>query len=284
MPISGRVFSLFLAGARDVADEQAIVGQIVDAWNREHGLQRSVFVTVTSWATHTYPEGGVRPQAAINRQVLDAADIVVAVFWTRFGTPTSESASGTEEEIDRSISAGKRVLVYFSDRPISPSAIDHVQHEKVETYRERYRTLGLYSSYTDLDVFRDAFRTHLALLMNELCESEAQPITEHQQTTKEAIAITLSPDYWVIVLAALERAVQNSQRIGAELAARGISPENVSDADRTALAAPILIRGFVIDVLVKHGIMRPEASSQLGYEATLRAAGYSDPSKDPGGN
>lgn len=281
MPISGRVFSVFLAGARDVADEQAIVRQIVDAWNNEHGLQRGAFVTVTSWTTHTYPEGGTRPQAAINRQILDSADIVVAVFWTRSGTPTPEAASGTEEEIDRSLATGKRVLVYFSDRPISPSAIDHVQYERVQAFRERYRTLGLYSSYTDLDRFRDQFRTHLALVMSELCGPEANRSAETEQRAQETIGIAMAPDYWVVVLAALDRAVQDSLRRGAELAARGVKPEDISDVDRTVLTAPLLIRGFVIDVLVKHGIMRPEASSRIGYEATLRAAGHRDTSQEP---
>lgn len=266
MPISARVFSLFLAGASDVADEQAIVRQLVDSWNREHGFSRNAFITVTSWLTHTYPAAGAEPQQVINRQVLDSADIVVAVLWTRFGTPTSQAMSGTEEEIERSIAAKKRVMVYFSDRPIHPSDIDSGQYAQIREFADRFRKRGLYSSYGDLESFREHFRTHLALLMNDLCA--AQPGTP--EVTKEApIALSMTPTYWVVVLGALETQVQAALRTGAELRSRNVKVEDIPDAERTALTAPVLIRSFLVDLLVKHGVLKPEVSEAMGYKALM---------------
>jgi hypothetical protein len=62
------------------------------------------------WAT------GRRPSS--NDQLVDDADILIGLFKARIGTPTGISASGTIEEIDRLVAAGKPVMLYFSTGPI----------------------------------------------------------------------------------------------------------------------------------------------------------------------
>jgi hypothetical protein len=42
------------------------------------------------------------PQGLIDeRMKIDEADVVIGIFWKRFGTPTSNAASGTEHELRR---------------------------------------------------------------------------------------------------------------------------------------------------------------------------------------
>ena len=43
---------------------------------------------------------GERAQAIINRQIVKDSDLVVAIFWTRIGTPTGVAQSGMIEEIE----------------------------------------------------------------------------------------------------------------------------------------------------------------------------------------
>ena len=59
-----------------------------------------------------------RTQSILNRQLVDEADIVVGLFHSRLGQPTSRGASGTAEEIDRSVERGVKVHV-FSPRCLS---------------------------------------------------------------------------------------------------------------------------------------------------------------------
>jgi hypothetical protein len=61
---------------------------------------------------------GERPQAIINRQLVDDADLLFAVFSTRLGSPTGVAESGTAEEIERLRGMQKPVLVYFSQAPL----------------------------------------------------------------------------------------------------------------------------------------------------------------------
>lgn len=92
-----------------------------------------------------------------------SCDAAVAVFWTRFGTPTDEYGSGTEEEIEELIKNGKQVFLYFSDCPASLSTIDNDQYQKIKNFREKYKGKGLYWTYSDIEDFKKVFLNHLSL-------------------------------------------------------------------------------------------------------------------------
>jgi hypothetical protein len=49
----------------------------------------------------------------INRQVLADCDLLVAIFWTRIGSPTGSALSGTVEEIEKHLKAEKPAMLYF---------------------------------------------------------------------------------------------------------------------------------------------------------------------------
>ena len=64
-------------------------------------------------------QSGVRPQEAINRQLVRGCDMLVGMFLDQNrhqhrGSPVS----GTVEEIDQFEGAGKPAMLYFSSRPI----------------------------------------------------------------------------------------------------------------------------------------------------------------------
>jgi hypothetical protein len=63
------------------------------------------------WERDATPDLGDRPQGIINRQLVDVCDVLIGTFWAKLGTPTSEAESGTAEEIERFIKAGKPVLI-----------------------------------------------------------------------------------------------------------------------------------------------------------------------------
>src|SRR5205085_2574350 len=108
------LFRVFFSAPSDVVEEEPIVREVLDEWNRQHGDRAKARVELISWRTHAHPATGQRPQALINKQAFDRVDVVVGIFWTRFGTPTGAAGSGTEEEIKRGLRTRKRVLVYFS--------------------------------------------------------------------------------------------------------------------------------------------------------------------------
>jgi hypothetical protein len=85
---------------------------------------------------------GDRPQELINRQILRDADILVAIFWTRLGSSTGRSASGTVEELEEHIAAEKPVLIYFSRTPVTPDSVDREQYAALTEFRRSLQTRG----------------------------------------------------------------------------------------------------------------------------------------------
>jgi hypothetical protein len=71
------------------------------------------------WKSDAIPRVGTDSgQGVINNQLVDDADIVIALFDGRLGQATADAVSGTAEEIQRAIDAGKHVHVWFSNEPI----------------------------------------------------------------------------------------------------------------------------------------------------------------------
>ena len=46
--------------------------------------------------------------------MVEHSDILVGIFWTRFGSPTGIEGSGTVEEIKQFMQFGRPTLLYFS--------------------------------------------------------------------------------------------------------------------------------------------------------------------------
>src|ERR1700677_2904796 len=84
----------------DVTEELEIAREIVDEWNVYNGEKCKLLVKLLNWKSDARPGLG-RPQEIINHDIVDCADIVVGIFWRRFGSPTGAAESGTEEEIRR---------------------------------------------------------------------------------------------------------------------------------------------------------------------------------------
>jgi Domain of unknown function (DUF4062) len=166
MTYDARVIKVFIASPSDVPDERKIVREVIHEWNATHSEHRKLVLLPIGWESHSSPEMGDRPQAIINKRVLKDCDVLVAAFWTRYGTPTGKAASGTAEEIEEHINANKLALIYFSTLPVDPDKIDHEQLKSVKAFKEECRTRGLVEGYSSLGEFRGKFSRQLAQKVN----------------------------------------------------------------------------------------------------------------------
>ncbi|MBR6095605.1 MAG: response regulator [Oscillospiraceae bacterium] len=168
MPKQASVYDCLISCPGDVAQ---YIPQLEDAarrFNDRFGAANNVMLHLTRWPTHSYPEMGAHPQTLLNRQIVDNADLLLGLFWTRFGTPTLDFESGTEEEIERSIADGKPVLLYFLDIPVNPSQIDLAQYQKVLDFQKKHREDGLYWVIPSADSLSRTVQDHLELYFNSL--------------------------------------------------------------------------------------------------------------------
>lgn len=157
-------------GPGDVSKEIAITGEVITEWNQQHWDALNCALKHQHWSTDSSPDMSDRGQGVINRQIIDDSDVVVAVFWERFGSPTGFAQSGTEEEIRRAIARGIRVMLYFSDLEKPTSTPDPTQVQKLQAFRAEMQKAGLAFSFKSRKEFKDLFRIHLAKTVHELRE------------------------------------------------------------------------------------------------------------------
>lgn len=153
---------VMIASPSDVAKERQLIRDVIQEWNAVHAEDRKVVLMPIGWETHSSPDMGDRPQAIINKQLLKSCDLLVAVFWTRLGSPTGVAASGTVEEINEHLASGKPAMIYFSAAPVRLDSVDGEQYEKLRAFKEDLRSRGLFDEYEELTAFRAKFARHLA--------------------------------------------------------------------------------------------------------------------------
>ena len=71
----------------------------VERWNALYGVGSATVIIPTTWVEHSAARYGDRPQSVLNEQLVDTADIVIAIFWNRLGSPTGEAESGRSRKL-----------------------------------------------------------------------------------------------------------------------------------------------------------------------------------------
>ena len=167
MVYSAKVFRVMIASPSDVKNERMLVRKAISKWNSMHSLKKKIVLQPVGWETDSSPELGDGPQSIINRQILENSDLLVGVFWTRLGTPTDLSPSGTAEEIERHVSSGKPAMIYFSSEKIDPDKIDNQQYKNLKEFKNELKTKGLIDDYKNQSEFFNKFLHQLTLKINE---------------------------------------------------------------------------------------------------------------------
>ena len=164
MPKHATVIQVMIASPGDVANERRIAKEIIDEWNAIHSADRATILLPVMWETHAFPAMGDRAQSIINKQIVSDADILIAIFWTRIGTPTGVAPSGTVEEINEHIKAKKSTMLYFSTQPVRLDSLDEVQYSALKEFKHslRIENNGLVTEYESLSEFKDKLRRQLA--------------------------------------------------------------------------------------------------------------------------
>lgn len=137
-------------GAEVPDEDLATVKRTVSQWNWNTGRPSHLTVVPVSWSEHAVAEFGDRPQEVLNGQLVEDADMALALFADRLGTPTGAAESGTLEEIDRMVEAGKHVSVLVNQAPRSLSGEAAVaEKSRLEAALTGLRQRAIILPYTD---------------------------------------------------------------------------------------------------------------------------------------
>ena len=98
MPRRAIVYRILIASTCDMVEERKVIPEVLHTWNAANSYYKGVYLEPVLFETHAIPEMGDRPQAIINKQLVESCDILIGTFWTRLGTPTGKAESGPVEE------------------------------------------------------------------------------------------------------------------------------------------------------------------------------------------
>lgn len=189
MSFDAKAITVMIASPGDVQQERRFIREVIHDWNDLNASDRRCVLLPVGWETHSAPTLAGRAQQIINDRVLKDCDLLVGVFWTRLGTPTGEAASGTVEEIEKHLAAGKPAMVYFSEQPVAPAALDPSQYQALQEFRAWCLSKGLVHTYQGSVDFRAWFTRHLQINLRD--DPYLQKLQRH---TPEVSADEAAPD------------------------------------------------------------------------------------------
>ncbi|WP_122985409.1 DUF4062 domain-containing protein, partial [Acinetobacter soli] len=158
MPQQQVILNVFLASPSDVSSEREVIQNIINELNKTWSKNLNLRLELLRWETDVVPSFGESPQDVINQQIGSDYDIFIGLLWSRFGMPTKDYESGTEEEFYRAYelyNKGKDIdlLIYFKNDPISLEDIDPHQIQKIKAFKQTMQNLGGIYGITSDDNF-----------------------------------------------------------------------------------------------------------------------------------
>ena len=184
MPFEAVVLRVLIASPSDTVSARRALREVLEDWNSVHAEHNKVMLLPVLWERDAVPEAGERPQAILNRQLVDATDILIGLFWTRLGTPTGEAESGTVEEIDEFVKAEKPVLLYFSAESTSVENIDPAELARLNAFREEIQRIALTDTFTNEDELRRKVTAAVTRLVQKL-----HPTLESEEAAAEPVPV-----------------------------------------------------------------------------------------------
>lgn len=250
MPRKETVLVVFVSSPSDMELERERLEKVIRELNQTWSRPLGVRLDLIRWETHGYPGFGEDPQDVLNRELPDDSDIFVGLMWGRFGTPTRQAGSGTEEEFQRALARYRedestvKIMFYFKDSPIPPSEIDPEQLARVQQFRSSLGDAGgLHWAFVKLEEFEELIRIHLTRQIQEFVQDQPKEIQHTPIVKKEQSDVAVEDvdelgliDYLDIMDEKFGALNDIAERIANETTALGERMQSRTDEIETAVS------------------------------------------------
>lgn len=164
-----RLLRIVVASPSDVQAERDVLPKVLAELNDGVAADRNVRLELSRWETDAFPgfhpEG---PQGLIDPTLrIEDCDILIGIFWKRFGTPVNNAKSGSEHEFRLAYEAWNekgrpQIQVYFNQKAASPKTKEETdQWGQVLQFKKEFPKEGLWWPYKGKIQFESLARKHL---------------------------------------------------------------------------------------------------------------------------
>lgn len=181
------VFQLIIASPSDLMKERRDVREAVLEWNSINSKNINIMFQPVMWEMDSVPNVGSGPQDSINEQLIHDSDVIVALFWTKLGTPTSNSHSGTLEEIQHFINNKKPGALYFSKKSVNIDQIDIKQLRALNSYKASISNKSYYDIFNGPNELKNKIMKYLNSTAKKLKKNINQNALTKQFNEQELV-------------------------------------------------------------------------------------------------
>lgn len=161
-----KVYRIMIGCPSDIKEEVDIAREYIHKWSDMNAETFSVALLPMHWELNSYPAHGSHPQKILDKQLVEKSDLLICIFNSKIGTPTDTSVSGTIEEIEEHIKAGKQVMIFFK-KEVDITNISPVELQNLNDFRERIKGSALWWEYDNSKVFGNVLTDKLQLFLND---------------------------------------------------------------------------------------------------------------------
>lgn len=185
MPSTITKYKIFLASPSDLQDERLSIDEVINELNLTFGKQQDIHLELLKWETHSAPAIAIgHPQEIITSDLGNDYDLFIGLIWKKFGTPTNEADSGTEEEFLNAYSRflknpnSLQILFYFNSKPVSLSEMNPEQLSKIQNFKADIgeNKKVLHWEYQDTQQLNKFLRIHIPQRILELRKNEQNKV------------------------------------------------------------------------------------------------------------
>lgn len=162
-------YKIFLASPSDLSEERESIKQVIEELNLTFGNQNNIVLELQKWETNSAPAIGLESVQNIINNDIPSYDLFIGLLWMKFGTPTKDYGSGTEEEFNIAHQRfllhnnSVQILLYFKNS--SPQSLSDINPEQLTKIREFKSSLGeknvLYWEFNLKDELERFLRIHI---------------------------------------------------------------------------------------------------------------------------
>ncbi|HKO55909.1 MAG TPA: hypothetical protein VJ276_08525 [Thermoanaerobaculia bacterium] len=164
----------------DVRAERQLIREVVEELNRDIAPTFGCQLIYQEWETDVAPQFHRRgiPGVIDDSLRFDTCDILIGIFWKRFGTPTADAASGTEHELRLAHAAWQqtgrpRIMLYSKVEPFYPDGKEGVdQFKQLVDFKLSLEREALWGRVESADAFKGQLHRDILQVMGELVHPE----------------------------------------------------------------------------------------------------------------
>ena len=192
------VLRLLISAPGDIPSESiTVIRKTISQWNFSHGEQLGIIVLPISWTEHAVAEFGDRPQELLNQQIVKEADLAVALFRDRLGTPTGKAESGTAEEIKIFAESGKQIAILTDESTRAPLKGQSIEErQRLEKYLDTLSERSLVLGYANDNELFSHINNFLNQKANKIQQDIKQAKTQDQDKFTDENGFDPSEGVW----------------------------------------------------------------------------------------